>query len=113
LAVEFCTSGVRFWRRCERGGQRISDAGGAVLVASGDRDSFQLASDSTTILYPVRAGEMDRIVPEEVRKRYGVDPKQVPDFIALRGDPSDKIPGAAGVGPKGAAAALWDAGERP
>jgi DNA polymerase-1 len=77
--------------------------GGAVLVASGDRDSFQLASDSTKILYPVRAGEMARIGPEEVRKRYGVDPKQVPDFIALRGDSSDKIPGAAGVGPKGAA----------
>jgi DNA polymerase-1 len=77
--------------------------GGAVLVASGDRDSFQLASDGTTILYPVRAGEMARIGPEEVRKRYDVDPKQVPDFIALRGDPSDKLPGAAGVGPKGAA----------
>jgi DNA polymerase I len=76
--------------------------GGAVLVASGDRDSFQLASDSTKILYPVKVGEMARIGPEEVRKRYGVDPKQVPDFIALRGDPSDKIPGAAGVGPKGA-----------
>ena len=77
--------------------------GGAVLVASGDRDSFQLASDSTKILYPVRAGEMARIGPEEVRERYGVDPKQVPDFIALRGDPADKIPGAAGVGPKGSA----------
>ena len=77
--------------------------GGVVLVASGDRDCFQLASDSTKILYPVKAGEMARIGPEEVRQRYGVDPKQVPDFIALRGDPSDKIPGAAGVGPKGAA----------
>jgi exodeoxyribonuclease-3 len=77
--------------------------GGAVLVASGDRDSFQLASDSTKILYPLRTGEMARIGPEEVRKRYGVDPKQVPDFVALRGDPSDKLPGAAGVGPKGAA----------
>ena len=77
--------------------------GGVVLVASGDRDSFQLASDSTKILFPVRAGEMARIGPEEVRKRYGVDPKQVPDFIALRGDPSDKLQGAAGVGPKGAA----------
>ena len=60
---------------------------GAVLVASGDRDSFQLASDSTTILYPVRAGEMARIGPEEVRKRYGVDPKQVPDFIATMSAP--------------------------
>jgi DNA polymerase I len=73
------------------------------LVASGDRDSFQLASPRTTILYPSRGGEIARIGPEEVRQRYGVDPKQVPDFIALRGDPSDKLPGAAGVGPKRAA----------
>ena len=75
-------------------------AGGSALVASGDRDSFQLASPRTTILYPSRGGEIARIGPEEVRQRYGVDPKQVPDFIALRGDPSDKLPGAAGVGPK-------------
>jgi DNA polymerase-1 len=53
------------------------------LVASGDRDTFQLASDITTILYPVRSGEMARIGPAEVRDRYGVDPGQVPDFIAL------------------------------
>jgi len=77
--------------------------GGIALVASGDRDAFQLASMVTTILYPVRAGEMARIGPAEVRERYGVDPKQVPDFIALRGDPSDRLPGAPGVGPKGAA----------
>jgi exodeoxyribonuclease III len=77
--------------------------GGTVLVASGDRDTFQLASERTTILFPVRAGEMARIGPAEVRERYGVEPAQVPDFIALRGDPSDKIPGARGVGPKGAA----------
>jgi DNA ligase D-like protein (predicted ligase) len=76
----------------------------SALVASGDRDSFQLASPSTTILYPMRAGEIARIGPDEVRRRYGVDPKQVPDFIALRGDPSDKLPGASGVGPKRAAA---------
>jgi DNA polymerase I len=80
--------------------------GGIVLVASGDRDSFQLASDKTTILYPVRAGEMVRIGPAEVRARYGVDPARVPDFIALRGDPSDKLPGAPGVGAAGAAALL-------
>ncbi|MFL5073404.1 MAG: 5'-3' exonuclease H3TH domain-containing protein [Xanthobacteraceae bacterium] len=80
--------------------------GGAVLVASGDRDTFQLASELTTILHPVRAGEMARIGPADVRERYGVDPKQVPDFIALRGDPSDKLPGAKGVGPKGAAGLL-------
>src|SRR5580704_11461456 len=75
-------------------------AGGSALVASGDRDSFQLASPRTTILYPSRGGELARIGPEEVRQRYGVDPNQVPDFIALRGDPSDKLPGAPGVGPK-------------
>lgn len=80
--------------------------GGTVLVASGDRDSFQLASEKTTILYPVRAGEMARIGPAEVRERYGVEPKQVPDFIALRGDPSDKLPGAAGVGALGAASLI-------
>jgi len=80
--------------------------GGHVLVASGDRDAFQLASDRATILQPVRAGEMARIGPAEVRERYGVPPKQVPDFIALRGDPSDRLPGARGVGPKGAAALL-------
>jgi exodeoxyribonuclease III len=80
--------------------------GGMVLVASGDRDTFQLVSDNTTILYPVRAGEMARIGPAEVRVRYGVDPQQVPDFIALRGDPSDKLPGAPGVGAAGAAGLL-------
>jgi exodeoxyribonuclease III len=80
--------------------------GGTVLVASGDRDTFQLASDKTTILYPVRAGEMARIGPAEVRERYGVEPLLVPDFIALRGDPSDKLPGAPGVGAGGAAALL-------
>lgn len=80
--------------------------GGTVVVASGDRDAFQLASGTTTILHPIKAGEMARIGPAEVRERYGVDPKQVPDFIALRGDPSDKLPGAKGVGPKGAAALL-------
>jgi DNA polymerase I len=80
--------------------------GGTAVVASGDRDAFQLASDRTTILQPVRAGEMARIGPAEVRERYGVDPEQVPDFIALRGDPSDKIPGVPGVGPKGAASLL-------
>ncbi len=80
--------------------------GGFALVASGDRDSFQLASEVTTILYPVKAGEMARIGPAEVQARYGVPPRQVPDFIALRGDPSDGLPGARGIGPKGAAALL-------
>jgi DNA polymerase-1 len=80
--------------------------GGTAVVASGDRDTFQLASERTTILHPVRAGEMARIGPAEVRERYGVDPQQVPDFIALRGDPSDKLPGAKGVGAVGAATLL-------
>lgn len=77
--------------------------GGTALVASGDRDAFQLASPATTILFPVKAGEMLRMGPAQVRERYGVGPKQVPDFIALRGDPSDRLPGAPGIGPKGAA----------
>jgi DNA polymerase-1 len=80
--------------------------GGAALVASGDRDVFQLASARTTILHPVKAGEIARIGPAEVRQRYGVEPAQVPDFIALRGDPSDKLPGARGVGEKTAASLL-------
>jgi len=78
--------------------------GGRALVASGDRDTFQLASERTTILQPQRGGgAFARIGPADVRARYGVEPEQVPDFIALRGDPSDKIPGARGVGPKTAA----------
>jgi DNA polymerase-1 len=76
---------------------------GTVLIASGDRDTFQLASERTTILFPARAGVMLRMTPAEVRERYGVEPNQVPDFIALRGDPSDRLPGAPGVGAKGAA----------
>ena len=70
--------------------------GGTALVASGDRDTFQLASERTTILYPVRAGEMARIGPAEVRERYGVEPQQVPDFIALRGDPPTSCPARPG-----------------
>jgi 5'-3' exonuclease len=83
------------------------ERGGTVTVATSDRDAFQLASDRTTILQPVRGvSELARIGPAEVRERYGVDPEQVPDFIALRGDPSDKLPGARGVGPKTAADVL-------
>ena len=80
--------------------------GGTAIVASGDRDAFQLASERTTIIQPVRAGEAARIGPAEVRERYGVEPRQVPDFIALRGDPSDRIPGVKGVGAKSAASLL-------
>ena len=81
--------------------------GGRTLVATSDRDAFQLVSDLTTVLQPVKGvSELARIGPAEVRERYGVDPQQVPDFIALRGDPSDKLPGAKGVGPETAASLL-------
>jgi len=85
--------------------------GGSSVVATSDRDAFQLASDRTTILQPVRGvSELARVGPAEVVERYGVEPEQVPDFIALRGDPSDKLPGAAGVGPKKAADVLREYG---
>ena len=81
--------------------------GGTALVVTSDRDAFQLASARTTILQPTRGvSELARISPAEVRERYDVDPEQVPDFIALRGDPSDRMPGARGVGPKTAADVL-------
>jgi DNA polymerase-1 len=81
--------------------------GRETIVATSDRDLFQLASEHTTILQPVRGvSELQRVGPAEVRERYGVEPHQVPDFIALRGDPSDRIPGAPGVGPKKAAEIL-------
>ena len=77
---------------------------GPVVVATSDRDAFQLASERVTILQPVKGvSELARIGPAEVRERYGVEPEQVLDFIALRGDSSDRIPGARGVGPKTAA----------
>jgi DNA polymerase-1 len=80
---------------------------GPVLVATSDRDAFQLVSDRVTILQPIKGvSELARIGPAEVRERYGVEPAQVPDFIALRGDPSDRIPGAPGIGPKKAADVL-------
>jgi DNA polymerase-1 len=80
---------------------------GRAVVVTSDRDLFQLASKQTVIVTPVRGvSELARIGPAEVRERYGVEPEQVPDFIALRGDPSDRLPGARGVGPKTAATIL-------
>jgi DNA polymerase I len=85
--------------------------GGTALVATSDRDAFQLVSERTTILVPTRGvSELARVGPEEVRERYGVEPAQVPDFVALRGDPSDKLPGARGVGPKKAADVIREFG---
>ena len=81
------------------------------LVVTSDRDAFQLASDRVTLLMPTRGvSELARVGPAEVRERYGVEPAQVPDFIALRGDPSDKLPGAPGVGPKRAAEIIQEYG---
>ena len=84
-----------------------TEAGGRTLIMTGDRDMFQCASDDVTVLYAstgVRGTE--QVGPDEVRARYGIDPAQVPDFIALRGDPSDGIPGAKGIGEKTAAELL-------
>ncbi len=86
-------------------------AAGTCLLLTGDRDMFQCASGATTVLYlstGVRGAS--EVGPAEVRERYGIDPEQVPDFIALRGDPSDGIPGAKGVGEKTAAALLGEHG---
>jgi 5'-3' exonuclease len=79
-------------------------AGGHALLLTGDRDLFQCASERATVLL-VRTGRdgPDEFGPREVRRHYGVDPSQVPDFIALRGDPSDGLPGAPGIGAKTAA----------
>jgi len=87
---------------------RLEDeAGGEALLLTGDRDMFQCASKRVTVLY-VRTGSRgaELVGPKEVRDRYGIDPGLVPDFIALRGDPSDGIPGAKGVGEKTAAELL-------
>jgi 5'-3' exonuclease len=83
------------------------EAGGRALLLTGDRDMFQCASERVSVLY-VRTGSRgaEEVGPAEVRRRYGVPPELVPDFIALRGDPSDGIPGAPGVGEKTAAELL-------
>jgi DNA polymerase-1 len=84
-----------------------SAAGGQTLILTGDRDMYQCATDQTSVLY-LKSGKIgfEAIDPAEVRRRYGVPPELVPDFIALRGDPSDGLPGAPGIGPKTAAELL-------
>jgi 5'-3' exonuclease len=87
--------------------QREAAAGGTTLLLTGDRDMFQCASKRIRVLYlstGVRGGE--EVGPADVKKRYGIPPELVPDFIALRGDPSDGIPGAKGIGEKTAAELL-------
>jgi 5'-3' exonuclease len=80
------------------------EAGGTALVLTGDRDMYQCATDRTKILF-VKTGTrgVEEVDPAEVKRRYGVTAAQVPDFIALRGDPSDGLPGARGIGEKTAA----------
>jgi DNA polymerase-1 len=85
-----------------------TQAGGRALLLTGDRDMFQCATDDVTVLYPAGRGQDGplEIGPAQVVERYGVTPGQVPDFIALRGDPSDGLPGAKGIGEKTAAELL-------
>ncbi len=86
-------------------------AGGSALLLTGDRDMFQCASEDVTVLY-TQTGKRGAqpFGPKEVKARYGIGPELVPDFIALRGDPSDGIPGAKGVGEKTAAELLREHG---
>jgi DNA polymerase-1 len=83
------------------------DAGGRALIMTGDRDMYQCAAEKVSVVFlKQRSAGFDEVNPEEVHRRYGVVPSLVPDFIALRGDPSDGLPGAPGIGPKTAAELL-------
>jgi DNA polymerase-1 len=84
--------------------KRAEQEGAEVLICTGDRDSFQLVTAQTTVLYPKRGvSEMARMTPQAVQEKYGMTPDQYPDFAALRGDPSDNLPSIPGVGEKTAA----------
>jgi 5'-3' exonuclease len=83
------------------------DAGGRALIMTGDRDMYQCAAEKVSVVFlKQRSAGFDEVDPQEVHRRYGVVPSLVPDFIALRGDPSDGLPGAPGIGPKTAAELL-------
>jgi DNA polymerase-1 len=78
---------------------RAEAAGFQVLICTGDRDALQLVSDQVTVLYPRKGvSDLTRFTPDEVAERYGLTPSQYPDYAALRGDPSDNLPGIPGVG---------------
>lgn len=78
--------------------QELKGGGSAVTMTS-DRDAYQLVDERSSVLVPSRGGKPPELVgPEGVRERYGIEPSQVTDLIALRGDPSDAIPGARGIG---------------
>ena len=81
------------------------------LICTGDRDSFQLVNNKTTVLYPKKGvTEMSRMTPAAVLEKYGLTPEQYPDFAALRGDPSDNLPSVPGVGEKTATKWIIDYG---
>ncbi|HEX5853108.1 MAG TPA: 5'-3' exonuclease H3TH domain-containing protein [Solirubrobacteraceae bacterium] len=82
------------------------ERGGEALLLSGDRDMYGAVSDRVAVIDLRKGSEQLEVGPEEVRERYGVEPGQVPDFIAMRGDPSDGLPGAPGIGAKTAAELL-------
>jgi 5'-3' exonuclease len=84
-----------------------ASAGGHTLIMTGDRDMYQCAAERVSVVYLKQGSSgFEEVDPAEVRKRYGIGPELVPDFIALRGDPSDGLPGAPGIGAKTAAALL-------
>jgi DNA polymerase-1 len=84
--------------------KRAEREGAEVFICTGDRDSFQLVNDKTTVLYPKRGvSDLARMTPDAVQEKYGMSPTQYPDFAALRGDPSDNLPSIPGVGEKTAA----------
>ena len=84
--------------------KRAEKEGVEVFICTGDRDSFQLVNDKTTVLYPKRGvSDLSRMTPDAVQEKYGMSPAQYPDFAALRGDPSDNLPSIPGVGEKTAA----------
>jgi 5'-3' exonuclease len=92
-------------------GQRGDGGNGHALLLSGDRDMYQAVTGQVSVVLPGKAGGTPtEIGPEQVRERYGIDPALVTDFIALRGDPSDGLPGAPGIGAKTAAELLNEYG---
>ena len=82
------------------------ERGGRALLLTGDRDLYGAVTEQVAVAEMLKGGAHGELGPEEVRERYGVEPEQVPDFIALRGDPSDGLPGAPGIGAKTAAELL-------
>jgi DNA polymerase-1 len=86
------------------------ELGGQALLLTGDRDLYGAVSERVAVAELLKGGAHGEIGPVEVRERYGVNPEQVPDFIALRGDPSDGLPGAPGIGAKTAAELLREHG---